>query len=178
MRCWAKQCCVKLLVAGPYIGLKHITMLGVYNKGRIENKSNACSIPYNKNHPQKKNFANFANLEAFTNVFLYFLSLLEFLYNEITWIANVFPRTTAKKAICETFLPWMIPVIRYLIHHNSYYYCNSTFASRPIDVCLASSTTYNLLHKIHKRTRFHIENKAIAFCYLAVVYIKIIYCSL
>ena len=41
-------------------------------------------ILYNGNHPQKKSFANFANLEAFANVFLHFLSRLEFLYNEIT----------------------------------------------------------------------------------------------
>ena len=45
-----------------------------------------CSIrvPYNGNHPRKKSFANFANLEAFANVFLHFLSQPEFLYNEIT----------------------------------------------------------------------------------------------
>ena len=37
-------------------------------------------IPYNGNCPQKKKFMNFVNLEAFTNVFLHFLSWLEFLY--------------------------------------------------------------------------------------------------
>ena len=37
-------------------------------------------IPYNGNHPWEKSFANFANLEAFTNVFLHFLSRPEFLY--------------------------------------------------------------------------------------------------
>ena len=31
-------------------------------------------ILYNGNHPQKKGFMNFANLEAFTNVFLHLLS--------------------------------------------------------------------------------------------------------
>ena len=70
-------------------------------------------IPYNGNHPQKKKFANFANLEAFVNVFLHFLSRPEFLYNyEIAWIAKVFSRIMAKKVIRETFLPRMIPVIR------------------------------------------------------------------
>ena len=39
-----------------------------------------CCIPYNGNHPRKKSFTNFANLEAFANVFLHFLSQLEFLY--------------------------------------------------------------------------------------------------
>ena len=38
------------------------------------------SIPYNGNHPRKKSFVNFANLEAFANVFLHFLSRPEFLY--------------------------------------------------------------------------------------------------
>ena len=37
-------------------------------------------VPYNGNHPWKKSFANFANLEAFANVFLHFLSRPEFLY--------------------------------------------------------------------------------------------------
>ena len=37
-------------------------------------------IPYNGNHPREKSFANFANLEAFMNVFLHFLSRPEFLY--------------------------------------------------------------------------------------------------
>ena len=62
-------------------------------------------IPYNGNHPRKKSFAN---------VFLHFLSQPEFLYNEITWIAKVFLRTTAKKAIHKTFLPRMIP--RYAVY--------------------------------------------------------------
>ena len=39
-----------------------------------------CNIPYNGNHLRKKRFANFANLEAFVNVFLHFLSWPEFLY--------------------------------------------------------------------------------------------------
>ena len=73
-------------------------------------------LPCNGNHPRKKSFANFANLEAFGNVFLHFLSWLEFLYNEITWIAKVFSRTTAKKAIRKTFLPRMIPVTWYYGH--------------------------------------------------------------
>ena len=47
-----------------------------------EEKDNCMS--YNGNHPRKKSFANFANLEAFANVFLLFLSQLELLYNEIT----------------------------------------------------------------------------------------------
>ena len=37
-------------------------------------------IPYIGNCPWKKKYANFANLEAFVNVFLHFLSQLEFLY--------------------------------------------------------------------------------------------------
>ena len=37
-------------------------------------------IPYNGNCPRKKKFTNFANLEAFANVFLHFLSWPEFLY--------------------------------------------------------------------------------------------------
>ena len=41
---------------------------------------NYTQLPYNGNHPRKKSFANFANLEAFADVFLHFLSLLEFLY--------------------------------------------------------------------------------------------------
>ena len=44
----------------------------------------------------------------------FFISAGIFIY-EITWIAKVFSRTTAKKAICETFLPRTIPVIRYLV---------------------------------------------------------------
>ena len=40
-------------------------------------------ILYNGNCLQNKKFANFANMEAFANVFLHFLSRLEFLYNEI-----------------------------------------------------------------------------------------------
>ena len=39
--------------------------------------TNSNKIPYNGNHPQKKSFVN---LEAFANVFLHFLSRLEFLY--------------------------------------------------------------------------------------------------
>ena len=39
------------------------------------------SIPYIGNRSQKKKFANFANLEAFTNVFLHFLSQLGNLVN-------------------------------------------------------------------------------------------------
>ena len=38
------------------------------------------STRYNGNHTRKESFANFANLEAFTNVFLHFLSRPEFLY--------------------------------------------------------------------------------------------------
>ena len=47
-----------------------------------------CCIPYNGNHPRKKSFANFANLEAFANVFLHFLSQLEFLYRITGYIRS------------------------------------------------------------------------------------------
>ena len=83
-------------------------------------------LPYNGNYPRKKSFTNLANLKAFANVFLHFLSRPEFLYNEITWIAKVFLQTTAKKAIFKTYLPWMIPVIRYLwikLHTRYPYLC-------------------------------------------------------
>ena len=38
-------------------------------------------IPYIGNLPQRKQFENFLNLEAFANVFLHFLSQQEFLYH-------------------------------------------------------------------------------------------------
>ena len=44
MRGWAWPCCVELDVASLFIGLKHITMLDVYNKGRIVNNSDAGSV--------------------------------------------------------------------------------------------------------------------------------------
>ena len=40
-------------------------------------------LPYNGNHLRKKSFTNFANLEAFANVFLHFLSRPEFLYKRL-----------------------------------------------------------------------------------------------
>ena len=60
-------------------------------------------------------FANFANLEAFTNVFLHFLSQLEFLYMRLPESWKFSHEPIAKKAICETFLPWMILDIWYSI---------------------------------------------------------------
>ena len=61
---------------------------------------------------RKSWFANLANLEALANVFLHFLFWPGFLY-KMARIAKVFSRTMAKKVFRETFLPRMIPVIRY-----------------------------------------------------------------
>ena len=45
--------------------------------GTLITKLGSVILPYNGNHPRKKSFAN---LEAFANVFLHFLSRPEFLY--------------------------------------------------------------------------------------------------
>ena len=39
---------------------------------RISTKVNLDAVPYNKNHPRKKSFVNFANLEALASVFCTF----------------------------------------------------------------------------------------------------------
>ena len=65
---------------------------------------------YIGNRPWKKKFMNVTNLEAFTNIFLHFLSQLEFLY----MIMKVFLQTMAKKVIRKTFLLQVIPDIWYI----------------------------------------------------------------
>ena len=72
-------------------------------------------VPYIGNHPRKKKFTNFVNLEAFANVFLHFLILARIFIYEIAWIAKVFLQTMVKKVIRETFLPRMIPNVWYIM---------------------------------------------------------------
>ena len=61
-----KSYCVTLIATTVIIKHSLATLQGV--------------IQYIGNRPRKKKFANFVKLEAFANVFLYFLSLPEFLY--------------------------------------------------------------------------------------------------
>ena len=62
----------------PQIGYRKVRNLRIdVNKlvGKV-----SINLPHIWNHPQKKKFANFTNLETFTNVILHFLSQPEFLY--------------------------------------------------------------------------------------------------
>ena len=63
---------------------------------------------------------NFANLEVFANVFLHFLILAGIYIYDIARITKVFSRNMVKKVIRETFLPQMIPDIRYLSRYIFY----------------------------------------------------------
>ena len=69
-------------------------------------------ILYIGNHPQKKKFTNFANLEAFMNVFLHFLSQVEFLYMRFLELQNFSRKLSQRisKVICENFFCRLFPM--------------------------------------------------------------------
>ena len=61
-------------------GFVHTCHIKGFSCSNYKVKVNTNIVPYNRNHPRKKCFTNFTNLEAFANVFLHFLSRPEFLY--------------------------------------------------------------------------------------------------
>ena len=58
-------------------------LYNIFNKTESYLNPSLIQFLYNGNCPLKKKFANFANLEAFVNVFLHFLSRPEFLYTRL-----------------------------------------------------------------------------------------------
>ena len=78
-------------------GVNTFLWLGIYRESSVGEK-------FREFHESGSIRKCFLVLSILAGIFIY----------EIAWIAKVFSRTTAKKAIRETFLPRMIPVIRYL----------------------------------------------------------------